>query len=934
MMIRKLLSATVLAHPRITLILAMGLTILSVWVATQQLRFTSTHAAMSSLSGRVGQIQERYHQEFGDPDRAVIVIEAKDREQAKRYAAVLAGRLEALTTDIEEVVYRFDLTSLEDHFLMYLTPKELTDLKGKLQEHGPLLEALSTEPGLNHLLQLIHREISAALVGHLFTNFLDEEDGKVKRPLELAPLTVLLTHLNAWAGSPQSYTSLWTQFMVKADNNGDREGYLWSDNKQFLFVLATVKADTKSLQKFERPIQAIRQEIRLLQPQYPGIKAGVTGGPALEYDEVVAAQRDSGLMTLISLGGVALLVALVFRSVMKPLLGTIALTMGVCWAFGFAAVAVGHLNMLSMVLAPMLIGIGMDYGIHLLARYEEERSAGHATHDALERAFEGAGPGILHAALTTSAGLFTLTLTGIGALQELGIITGFGLLITLVSTFLVLPPLLILWDKRSSLGDSTRSIEGAVERHPTDGQAGKAHWPRIPLPKSPDFLGIWYRWPRVVLALSAVGTLASLFAMSGIEFDGNVLHLQAEGTESVDWELKIIKNSEHSTIYGVILAKSLDEVRTKTKAIEALPSVSTVESIASIIPEDQAQKLLLAGEIQPILAGINLAQRAQPAPVDLDSLLETLQRIRAKMLPDEGGENRTGEEKALPKQMARVRRLIDRFEQRLAQRDPAEIHRRLTTFQSKLFQDFHDKVSLLVSATTSGPVGLDDVPSDLKKQFVGKGGSYLLRVYPKGDPWEFASQRTLVKDLRSVDPDAVGDPVKGYEVISAMRKGYQQVGIYALIGVAVMFLLHLRDLRYFLLAKVPLVIGAIWTAGLMYLLDLKFNLANLIIIPLIVAPGVENGLLIIHRFREEAETSILPRSIGKGVALSSLTTMVGFGSLIIAHHRGAASIGLLVTLGVGAVLVVSVIVLPALLTVVARQPSKKVVSHTEVQLPD
>jgi predicted RND superfamily exporter protein len=168
--------------------------------------------------------------------------------------------------------------------------------------------------------------------------------------------------------------------------------------------------------------------------------------------------------------------------------------------------------------------------------------------------------------------------------------------------------------------------------------------------------------------------------------------------------------------------------------------------------------------------------------------------------------------------------------------------------------------------------------------------------------------------------------VKGYEVITAMRRGYQQVGIYALIGVAALFLLNLRDLRYFLLAKIPLLIGAIWTAGLMHLFQLRFNLANLIIIPLIVAPGVENGLLIIHRFREEGEAAVLPKSIGKGVTLSSLTTMIGFGSLLIAHHRGAFSIGLLVTLGVGAVLVVSVIVLPALLTIVARHPLKKAVS--------
>ncbi len=920
MTIRKLLSATVLSYPRTALVLAVILTILSVQIAIQRLRFTSTHDALSSLNGRMGQVQERYNRAFGDPDRAVIVIEAKNREQAKRFAAALALRLKAMATDIEEVIYRFDLKSLEDRFLMYLSPEELADLKSKLQEHRAMLEELSAEPGLNRLFQIIRREISTALVGHLFTGFLEEQEGEAKRPVELAPLLKLLTQLNAWTAAPRTYTSPWSQLFVEADEKGDREGYLWSSNKQFLFVLATVKADTKSLLKFERPIQGIRREIRLLQSQYPGLKAGVTGGPALEHDEVTAAQRDSGLMTAISLLGVALLTVVTFRGVTRPLMGTLALVLGVCWAFGFAAVTVGHLNMLSMVLAPLLIGIGMDYGIHLLARYEEERGAGHSIRQALEQAFEGAGPGILHAALTTSVALFTLILTGIGVLQELGLITGCGLLLTLISTFVVLPPLLMLWDKRPARS----SVEGMV---------GEAHAPRRLLPRPPDFLEFWYRRPRTVLALSAVGTLAALYAVSGLEFDGNVLRLQAEGTESVTWELKIIRQSERSISYGVILAKSLEEVREKTLALEALPSVSKVESIAMVIPKDQERKLRLARELSPLLVGLNLAQLPPPAPVDLDELLITLQRIKAKMLTADDAKKWAGEEKPPLEMMARVRSLVGEFERLLQRYDHEEIRQRLSVLQVKLFQDFHDKVSLLTRAMASGPVRLDDLPSDLKKQFVGQDGSYLLRVYPRGDPWELASQAVFVGDLRKVDPDAVGDPVKGYEVITAMKRGYQQVGIYALIGVAALFLLNLRDLRYFLLAKVPLLVGAVWTAGLMHLLGLKFNLANLIIIPLLVAPGVENGLLIIHRFREEAEASVLPRSLGKGVVLSSLTTMIGFGSLLIAHHRGAYSIGLLVTLGVGAVLVVSVIVLPALLTVVARRPSKSAIPSSDFQVP-
>jgi hypothetical protein len=384
--------------------------------------------------------------------------------------------------------------------------------------------------------------------------------------------------------------------------------------------------------------------------------------------------------------------------------------------------------------------------------------------------------------------------------------------------------------------------------------------------------------------------------------------------------LRIIRNSERSTSYGVILAKTLDQVRGKTKLLEALPSISKVESIATVMPEGQERKLRLLRELKPLVGGITPGD-APFAPVDLNGLLATLQRIKAKMLtPDTVTSwERTGEPPL--EMMGRVRGLIERFESRLASGDHEAIRQSLSQYQIELFRDFREKLERLANAVDSGPIRIGDLPSDLRRQFVGRDGSYLLRVYPRHDPWELTTQAAFVADLRRVDPDAIGDPVEGHEVISEMVKGYQQVGIYALVGVALLILLNLRDLRYFVLAKIPLLVGAVWTVGLMQLFRLKFNLANLIIVPLIVAPGVENGLLIVHRYREEAESAVLPRSLGKGVALSCLTTMIGFGSLMIAHHRGAFSIGLLVTLGVGSVLVVSLTVLPALLTVVAKRPA-------------
>jgi predicted RND superfamily exporter protein len=118
---------------------------------------------------------------------------------------------------------------------------------------------------------------------------------------------------------------------------------------------------------------------------------------------------------------------------------------------------------------------------------------------------------------------------------------------------------------------------------------------------------------------------------------------------------------------------------------------------------------------------------------------------------------------------------------------------------------------------------------------------------------------------------------------------------------------------------VPLLVGSVWTLGLMVVFGVQFNMANLLFLPLIVGIGIDNGVHIVHSYRvtgkSDGESVPLARSTAKAIALSSLTSIVGFGSLMISSHRGIFSLGLLVALGVGSVLVASLTTLPSLLAV-------------------
>ena len=207
-----------------------------------------------------------------------------------------------------------------------------------------------------------------------------------------------------------------------------------------------------------------------------------------------------------------------------------------------------------------------------------------------------------------------------------------------------------------------------------------------------------------------------------------------------------------------------------------------------------------------------------------------------------------------------------------------------------------------------------DLPRDLTDRFVGKEGTYLLKVFPRGNIWGRESVQEFVSEVRSVDPDAMGDPISAWEHGTTMERGYLRGGLYAAIAMGVVIFWSFGSLAHLLLAMLPLVVGGAWTLGIMDLFQVNFNLANLIILPLIAGYGIMNGLHIVKRYQQQGgKGPIVANSTGRAVFLSATTTMVGFGSLMVASHRGIFSLGFLLSVGVGSILLASLTVLPALL---------------------
>jgi uncharacterized membrane protein YdfJ with MMPL/SSD domain len=250
---------------------------------------------------------------------------------------------------------------------------------------------------------------------------------------------------------------------------------------------------------------------------------------------------------------------------------------------------------------------------------------------------------------------------------------------------------------------------------------------------------------------------------------------------------------------------------------------------------------------------------------------------------------------------------------------------KLAEYQQALFDDLHVTFQTLQNQDDRAPLRIEDVPPALRDRFVGVTGKFLLQVYPRKNVWQHDNQKEFVEALRSaLDPQdsnhpvITGTPVQLLEYTTLLKDSYITAAWYSLIAIAIMVFFHFRSLTAAILALIPVGIGLLWLTGLMGWLGVPFNPANIMTLPLVIGIGVTNGIHILNRYAEEGTPGILARSTGKAVLVSGLTAIAGFGSLILAKHRGIHSLGVIMSVGIATCMIAGLTFLPALLNLIGR----------------
>jgi hypothetical protein len=398
-----------------------------------------------------------------------------------------------------------------------------------------------------------------------------------------------------------------------------------------------------------------------------------------------------------------------------------------------------------------------------------------------------------------------------------------------------------------------------------------------------------------------------------VRYDHNLLHLQAADLDAVKWEMTLIEHTQGASWHAISITDTPEEAaKLKAKYLE-MPEVSRVVDVATLVPADQDRKLALLADIQQKLRHLpTRGQRIAHVPPRIADLRDGLETLLGRLEPLA----------IRPGLLDDLRRSSNIFLGRLALGGEALAAERLRVFEERMAGDLAEDLHRLQEVSTPAAIVLADLPAGLCERYVGASGKWLLRVFAKDCLWEFDPLKHFVERVRTVDQKATGKPFGTVEGLIAMKDGLERAGVYAFGVIVAVLLLDFRSVSRMLVAVAPLALGVAMTLGLMGLFGVPLNPANMIAFPLILGVGVDNGVHVLHDWllrRAEGRTTI-SHAIGRGVLVKAMTTMIGFGTLMISTERGLAGLGLILTLGVCCSMLSALVLLPAALRLFAKQP--------------
>lgn len=832
------------SHPAIALSFAALVTAAALWAAMTRLTIEMDVAALLPKDSKISRETSKAEWLFGlgNYDFLLAAIEVKDSAPPE-VRADPAGYLRSVQSYIAS---SFDDSRYFTRRTNRLRPRELSSL----QANEAALVSLLTDGDFDRL--------ESRLSPGRLRNTLEEIDAT----LADTPTSATLLALRDDPFGLEDLLEARSFFISGPLKKNYREGYyLSADGQMLVLVLWPVSPSTN--------LMAAREVVRFLEQTRTGLykrnpdwrnKIDISfAGPHVENAEGTSdVRQDIILSSLVSFIAVMLLFVVAFRQPEALAFVAIPLIVGLIWTLGFTSLFVTRITQVTLTFAAILIGLGIDFSIHLYNRYFEDIRLGKSPEEALGSAIYNTGPSILAGAVTTGFSFFGMVLTEFQGFRELGLFGGIGILMSLIAVATILPPLMILssrvrpriYGPLATLG--LKKVTFTVQSYPR---------------------------MTVAAGLSVVAFLGMHATKITFNDDFQALRQPSDSyislIQRIDNHFDLPSNQVLVIVEGPDPDGALaanDQLYENIETARSTFDLVAVDSLRTIYPSPSTQKRAIDRFLTLPYGRIEGDLRRLAEEYDsisrgfFDPFLQRFQEIQQQC----------AETQAFGAYPIEIGRITDR--------------------------DFMDVV-------------LGYLQHDAERNVY----RVVTRIYPPPTPeWTEQVPPLFVESLgRNIQhkPLVLGNAVLSAELQHMIVRDLTIIVLVVFFSVTLYLAFYFRSLRRAGLAMIPIIFALLSTLGIMQLVNMRLNYLNIIAIPMIVGIGVDSAIHLLTRFYE-GDTHNMRAAIektGRAIVITSLTTIFGFGSLSIASFSGIREIGILSIIGTACTLFAALIFLPAVL---------------------
>ncbi len=626
----------------------------------------------------------------------------------------------------------------------------------------------------------------------------------------------------------------------------------------------------QGIQKLDQPLPNAEIVASLESLIAPFVKAGeveiaLTGEVVLAHEEIGAALSGIEIAGLLSLILLLLILGLGLRSWPLITIIFVKLLLGTSLTLGLATMIVGSFNTLSMLFVVMFFGLGIDFSVHYVLRAMAE---GRIDRASLSHAFRDTSPALALCTVTSAIAFLSFVPTSYRGLAELGLISACGMVIALLLTLFFIPSACLYWTQRQQPRHPARSQQGAKTGF----------------------------WPTQVIAQGILIGAPLLLALSmAMTFNYSVLSMRDADSPAMRALVKL-QEAGLGTDYSIqLLAGNTEEADRLRHLLEQKATVASVTTPGDLVPSEGEAKAGVLADLETKYLDIEILAPTQSDPSETQAANQ--------MVKDYVSESLLGLDQDEAAPLVRLLSVIAQYEQLPSQRAALE-----QTFRARL----EGELAKLLAMLGARPPSLESLPSTFRSRLISPHDEHLLTISPSIALTDRTRSDRFVADVRSVRAEAAGRTMVEWGIGQVVVDAFAQAIVTTLFIVLLLLFLYFRRLTPVLLVMVPIGLTMIYTLGIAQTMGLSLNMANILMIPLVIGLGVDTGIHLVHRY-ENPSTSRATEATHRAVIISGLTTCGTFFSLSFSPHGGAASIGLLLTLAISMLLIISLSVLPFLL---------------------